>query len=55
MELNENEWRTIHNALAVYQCSSFTGDHAQRKSIQQLMDKIRDNFIARDETLSLPK
>src|SRR5262245_41718436 len=44
--LSESELRTIHNALAVHQCS-YKGDSAMRQVIQQLMDKIRDQFIAK--------
>ena len=51
--LSDDEWRAIHNALSVYQCS-FVVDQLQetayvitkRKEIQQLMDKVRDNYIA---------
>ena len=57
--LSEAEWRTIHNALSVYQSTfgSITNTEwaiAQRSKLQQLMDKIRDNFIAKphDQTNS---
>jgi hypothetical protein len=51
--LNEQEWREIHNALSLVQ--SLTGDIAhldpnyvfrRRHALQQLMDKVRDNYIA---------
>ena len=52
-QLTDFEWRKIHNALAYYQCQvgSFTDTLsdwaiAERKWIQQLMDKVRDNHIA---------
>ena len=52
MELTEREWRTIHNALAVYQAQthlfgkSYKINYEQKRAeIQCLMDKIRDNFI----------
>ena len=41
--LTESEWRTIHNALSVYQVQAT----ARLKPIlQELMDKVRDNYIA---------
>jgi hypothetical protein len=54
--LTEQEWRTIHNALSHFQAT--TGDITdsewaadRRIMLQQLMDKIRDNFIAQyDQT-----
>ena len=42
------EWRTIHNALSVYQCqfgSVALTDYAIKNRLQLLMDKIRDNCI----------
>jgi hypothetical protein len=52
MHLTESEWRMIHNALSVYQSTfgSITESEwaqLQRVKIQQLMNKIRDNQIAR--------
>ena len=49
--LSTEEWRTIHNALSVYQCqigSIHDTEWAQnrRAQLQQLMDKIRDNYIS---------
>jgi len=50
-QLTEAEWRTIHNALAVYQCEfASTG---QRQIIQRVMDKVRDN-IAETENQQQP-
>jgi hypothetical protein len=45
--LTEEEWRTIHNALAIYQCGY--RQHDDRQRIQQLMDKVRDYYIAPSE------
>jgi hypothetical protein len=44
--LSEAEWRTIHNALAVYQCGF--RQLPERTRIQALMDKVRDNYIAKE-------
>jgi ketopantoate reductase len=44
IKLTEKEWRTIHNALAVFQCT--TRDAQRRKEVQELMDKVRDEAIA---------
>ena len=48
--LTAQEWRTVHNALSIYQSQmgsiTMTDLAARRRvEIQQLMDKIRDNFI----------
>jgi len=45
--LTTQEWRTVHNALAVYQCSF--REIQKRRELQLIMDKIRDNFIAQHE------
>jgi len=52
--LSEQEWRQIHNALNVYQSTfgSITESGwalTQRDMLQKLMDKIRDNFIAKPQ------
>lgn len=44
LSFSESEWRTIHNALAVFQCS--TTEPERRKDIQRLMDKVRDEAIS---------
>ena len=49
--LSEKEWRTIHNALSAYQStfgSVFLTDYTieKKQELQQLMDKIRDHYIA---------
>ncbi len=49
--LTESEWRTIHNALVVYQCT--TRDATRRQQLQTLMDKIRDEYIAPYQTSTL--
>lgn len=53
MQLTEREWRTVHNALSVFQSQYGTirdTEYAakRRKEIQELMDKVRDNFIRTD-------
>lgn len=52
-KLTEHEWRTIHNALAIYQgqfgtISSTPYTIKKREEIQRLMDKVRDNHIRTD-------
>lgn len=42
--LNESEWRVIYNALSVYE-SKFRLGSLKSQEIQQLMDKVRDNYI----------
>lgn len=49
--LDEHEWRTIHNALSIMQAQTgsvempiWVTNEIQR--LQDLMDKIRDNYIA---------
>ncbi len=55
-QLTETEWRTIHNALSVYQNQGGFVMEGPRKRLQQLMDKIRDNYIApTDETHPLSR
>ena len=49
--LTEQEWRTIHNSLSVYQhhfeqAAGYPSHPERVKQIQQLMDKVRDNFIS---------
>jgi PHD/YefM family antitoxin component YafN of YafNO toxin-antitoxin module len=53
--LSEAEWRMIHNALAVYRTQTRASILTERlinlgDQIQQLMDKVRDNYIASYET-----
>lgn len=48
--LTEEEWRTIHNALSVYQNqfgSVFLTKYAinKKQELQKLMDKVRDEYI----------
>jgi len=45
-QLTETEWRTIHNALSIYQIRERRFGQRRVDEIQQLMDKIRDKFIA---------
>lgn len=44
IELSEAEWRIVHNALAIYQCS-FRHQH-ERQNIQRIMDTVRDEAIS---------
>lgn len=50
VEFTEREWRAIHNALATYQSQYKNSEFAlkRRKELQDLMNKIRDNFIQTD-------
>jgi hypothetical protein len=49
--LTEREWRMIHNALSVHQSQfvKFDPKHLMVGQIQQLMDKVRDNYITKHE------
>jgi hypothetical protein len=57
--LSSEEWRMVHNGLSMYQ-STFGSIHdseyaaAQRAKLQQLMDKIRDNFIKPNDKVPSP-
>lgn len=47
--LTEEEWRMIHNALAAAQSTVHwlapERERRRRQQYQQLMDKVRDNYI----------
>jgi len=43
--LTHDEWRTVHNALSLYQIEMKLGTRRSAE-VQVLMDKIRDEFIA---------
>lgn len=42
--LTEEEWRIIHNALAIYQLQQ--NQLNTRTDVQSVMDKVRDYYIA---------
>jgi len=44
--LTQEEWRTVHNAIANWQ--SVHPNPNYRAKLQRLMDKIRDSYIAWD-------
>lgn len=50
--LSEQDWRTTHNALAIYRLDFVRGLRTEHKDlmamrVQVLMDKVRDNYIAK--------
>ena len=54
--LTNAEWRMIHNALCTAQSAVHWSNpkfEERKQHFQQLMDKVRDNYIERDDACVL--